>query len=591
MKPAHEWQEELSHLLPSAEIERVEGRGGNPTLKIGQVLLHSRYNPREEAARLIDSAQLDLQRPVLVVGLGLGYHVLELLERKATVAVVEPDHAVAKIALEGPLRGASMLLGLGEPEAIAASATFREFACGIPQIFVHPPTAHIHPQYSGAITSLLSQAALGGRRLSIAVVGPMFGGSLPVAAYLERAFRGLGHRTLLVGNDIAWELYDSIARTVNTRKAAGQLRGILSSYLNEWCYARVSEFGADVCIVLAQAPVGVQFPVRLAREGVVTAYWFVENWRHLTYWRDIARFYDYFFHIQPGELEVRLSEAGCARHAFVQTGCDPEVHRPVALTELDRAELECDISFAGAGYYNRQQLFKGLTDYRFTIWGVDWQARELMPLVRRPNERFTPDFFSKIVAGSKINLNLHSSQTHSGVDPECDAINPRVFEIAACGGFQLCDPAIGLDAFFDPEMELPAYRTITELRAKIDHFLKHPEERRQIAERARARALRDHTYQARAQQMLDLILEHYGSRILNKGIRIQRTVAEAAERVGRETALGRYLSTLPPDLLFTHENLNTQITTARTKLTYPESVFAYLREVRNHAEALLAAKD
>ena len=66
---------------------------------------------------------------------------------------------------------------------------------------------------------------------------------------------------------------------------------------------------------------------------LVTAFWFVENWRHMRYWDQIAPAYDAFFHIQPGEFEAKLDAIGCAHHAFVQTGCDPALHRPVTLEQ------------------------------------------------------------------------------------------------------------------------------------------------------------------------------------------------------------------------------------------------------------------
>jgi spore maturation protein CgeB len=461
----------------------------------------------------------------------------------------------------------------------------------LPQVLVHPATARIHPLVAETVGALVSKAALAHARLNVTVVGPIYGGSLPIARYLERAFRTLGHTTVLIDTSIACELFNAVRGTVKTKKAAGQLTGLLTNTLNEWCYARVVESQCDLCIVVAQAPVGPHFPVRLAKEGIVSAFWFVENWRHLTYWRDIAPYYDYFFHIQPGEFERRLTDLGCRRHAFVQTGCDPEIHKPMPLTAEELARYGCDVSFAGAAYHNRVQLFIGLTDYAFKIWGVDWKRVELEPLAQAKGQRFTPEQFAKIVAGSKINLNLHSSTVHEGVDPECDAVNPRVFEIAACGGFQLCDPCIGLDAFFDFESELPVYRTLTELRANIDYFLAHPDERNRVAQNARARALRDHTYVKRAQQMLDLLLQTHGTRILRKGLRIQRTVAEMAQRVGRETPLGEYLASLPPDLLFTQETINELLGKRKPPLTFPESVFLYLSEVRNSAEALLEEEE
>jgi spore maturation protein CgeB len=554
---------------------------------VGKILLHSRYNPAQEAQRLLDCADLNPNRPVLVIGLGLGYHVQELRRRGFECAVAEPDPAVARLALEAGVCEMDFLLAVGEPDTLAADEAFRGFAARLPQALVHPPTARIHPGYAEKVLEAMSRAALGGQRLNIAVVGPLYGGSLPITKYLADAFRSLGHQTLLVDNSEAWSLYQAVTGSVQTRRAADQLGQMLSQVLAEWTYARVAEFDPEICVVMAQAPVGPQFPARLAQNGIVSAFWYVENWRHLPYWRDIAPQYDFFFHIQPGEFERKLEEIGCRNHAFVQTGCDPGVHRPVTLSDEERREYECDLSFAGAGYYNRQQLFKGLTDYNFRIWGVDWPERELARCLAGGERRFSTEDFMKIVAGSKINLNLHSSTSHDGVDPKSDAINPRVFEIAAAGGFQLCDPCIGLENHFDFESELPVYRSLSELRSRIDYYLAHPEARQEVAQRARARVLREHTYEHRARQMLDLIIERHGARILRRGVRVQRTVAEMSERVEPGSALHPWMKTLPQDLLFVQEEINKHLRPARGDLAYPEQVFYYLKEVREFAESML----
>ncbi|HNR36364.1 MAG TPA: glycosyltransferase [Candidatus Hydrogenedentes bacterium] len=591
MKPLCEWLDELASVSVPENIVMIAGRGGDATIKMGNVFLHSRYNPREEATRLIDSANLDAKRPVLVLGAGLGYHVAELLDRGIEAAVIEFNPAVARLAAEGVLRGRDVLLAVGDPETVAASPGFSAFSGRVPQCLIHPSTARLYPEKTDAMTQMVVQAALGAKRLRIAVVGPMYGGSLPITQYLERGFRALGHNVLRVDNAQAWPMYREATEGIRSKQNARRIGDMIAHCLCEWTYARVSEFGPDICIVMAQAPVDKTFPVRLARDGVIAGFWYVENWRHLPYWRDIAPYYDVFFHIQPGEFEDQLARAGCPCSAFVQTGCDPDIHRPVELTEAERAEYGCDLSFAGAGYHNRLEMFKGLTDYRLNLWGVGWSSRELAMFVRDPETRFTPERFAKIVAGTKINLNLHSSTVHDGVDPDCDAINPRVFEIAACGGFQLCDPCKGLDALFDFDTELPVYRDLAELREKIDYFLARPEERAAFAQRARRRVLAHHTYRHRAQRMLDVMIEKYGARLLRKGIRVQKTVAEMAENVGRDTDLGRYLASLPADTIFSQDNINELLKKPVQELTYPEKVFSYLREVRDFAETLIALKD
>ena len=585
MKPAGEWREALESVAVPPELVVHESSSGEPTLRQGDRYYHSRYRPREEAERLAASAGLREGAPVLVVGLGLGYLPQLLAERGHTVAVVEPDAAVARLALEGPLPIQDLLLSIGAAETISADPAFLAFAREMPEIILHPPTAQAHPEFAAVIERATTRAALATARLNVAVVGPIYGGSLPIAGYLARAFERLGHRTLYVDTSLAAELFDA-TKELRSEAASKRFSNRLVELLGEWAYTRVNEFGADICIALAQAPLPPAFAQQLAHHGIITAYWFVENWRHLAYWRDIARHYDYFFHIQGGAFDEMLGDAGCARSMYVPTACDPEVHRPTTLTSEEGTEYECEIAFAGAGYRNRQEILKSLNDFVLNIWGVDWHSRDLQRFLRHPNSRFDATRFAKIVAGAQINLNLHASQRYSGVDPEADAINPRVFEIAACGGFQLCDACEGLDALFDAKTEVPVYHDLQELRALIRHYLARPDERAACASRARTRVLAEHTYEHRAQQMLDALIDAYGVRMLHKGVKLQRTAGEMRRRIKDYHPLAGWLDGTSANTPFTYNALVAQ--GGGTPTNYPDQLFAYLRQVRETGEGLMA---
>lgn len=585
--PAPELSEQLKALSLPEGVEEIPGRQGEPTLRVAGAFFHSRYNPRQEAERLVASAELKTTRPVLVIGMGLGYHAEALRAAGFTVAVAEPDPAIAGAAFRRGLSPDALHLALGDPESWEADSGFAAFAKQTPQILAHPPTVKAQPDYADAVTRALNRAALGGQRLGVAIVGPLYGGSLPIAGYLADAFERLGHRVKLVDNSTAWPIYQTATQETKTPHASQQLGAMFGNFLAEWTYTRVAEFAPDVCIVLAQAPVSPGFPERLASLGILSAFWYVENWRHLPYWQELAPRYDYFFHIQPGAFEEQLTSAGCAHHAFVQTACDPVKHAHEALSTGDVGEYTCDLSFAGAGYHNRINFFRGLTDYDFKIWGVDWGDRELARRVVGGERRFDSDVFMKIVAGSRINLNLHSSTTAEGVDPKCDAINPRVFEIAAAGGFQICDPCIGLETHFDLENEIPVYRDLKGCRALIDHYLKHPDERAACADAARERALGEHTYDHRAQQMLDLLLEAHGARLLKKGIRVERTTAEVVDQLPVKDKLATWLKTLPEDTRFTYDALMPLLGRQDNDSPHAARIFAYMREVKEFADALL----
>jgi hypothetical protein len=68
-----------------ATVELLKGRQGLPTVRIHgerSVLLHSLYNPIAEAAKIVDHWDLNPdEESVCIIGMGLGYHVLECIQR------------------------------------------------------------------------------------------------------------------------------------------------------------------------------------------------------------------------------------------------------------------------------------------------------------------------------------------------------------------------------------------------------------------------------------------------------------------------------------------------------------------------------
>lgn len=84
-----------------ADSSVEEGPRG-PVVLVGGRRLASAYDPRAEAAALIEAADIPDVATVVVFGLGLGYHIEELLRRKPDVAVlvVEPSLELVRLAFE-----------------------------------------------------------------------------------------------------------------------------------------------------------------------------------------------------------------------------------------------------------------------------------------------------------------------------------------------------------------------------------------------------------------------------------------------------------------------------------------------------------
>jgi spore maturation protein CgeB len=85
-------------------------------------------------------------------------------------------------------------------------------------------------------------------------------------------------------------------------------------------------------------------------------------------------------------------------------------------------------------------------------------------------------------------------------------VNERFFKIPAFGGFQICDDVSCIGDYFQIDTEIVVATDTADWYEKIKYYIAHPVERQAIVDAGRVRALRDHTYHSRAQQILDICI-------------------------------------------------------------------------------------
>lgn len=179
---------------------------------------------------------------------------------------------------------------------------------------------------------------------------------------------------------------------------------------------------------------------------------------------------------------------------YLPSAYDPQYHHPFPF-DPDQA---CDVLFVGTGWPERQQLLEGVNwaGIGLRILGA-WPAlgpdSPLWPHL--VNEQVTNDETARLYSSAKIAINHHRGH------PDAQSLNPRGFELGACGVFQVSDhrPELGL-VYSDG---VPTYSDSASLERLLRHFLVNEGERKTEAEYQRSRVLSGpHTFDHRAAQLI-----------------------------------------------------------------------------------------
>jgi spore maturation protein CgeB len=181
---------------------------------------------------------------------------------------------------------------------------------------------------------------------------------------------------------------------------------------------------------------------------------------------------------------------------------DPEIHKP---SRHSLAGEDYDVVFVGTGWPERIRVFEQVNwdGIRVRFYGLWPQLSVTSPLRKYYVEGLVPNHEAvRIYQRAKICLNMH--RAHEGAE----SLNPRAYELAACGAFQISDVRQeGVELFGEA---VPTFRTAAELEALIRRYLADPGGRRRCAEQARRR-VKNCTFDQRLHGMM-AVLEEYTRR-------------------------------------------------------------------------------
>jgi spore maturation protein CgeB len=168
------------------------------------------------------------------------------------------------------------------------------------------------------------------------------------------------------------------------------------------------------------------------------------------------------------------------------------------LQDLDRqgfTDLEAALLWKATLEY-RLACVRKLLPFTPEIYGdAGWRQLLGKGVILQPEVNYY-DELPQVYGTSAINFNATSLQMKA-------AVNQRVFDAPAAGGFLLTDFREQLAELFKVGEEVVCFREPGEIPELVRFYLKNPKVRRKVTAKARRRVLAEHTYRHRVAAMLE----------------------------------------------------------------------------------------
>lgn len=191
---------------------------------------------------------------------------------------------------------------------------------------------------------------------------------------------------------------------------------------------------------------------------------------------------------------------------YSQWAAMPQEHQP-----LESFNYKYDVVFVGGFHSYRKWFIDTLSKngINVQVFGHGWE-----------NGAVSVDKMSQLFASSKINLNISNSTSSdsryflSGIKPFMDRIRSkknasqvkaRNFEIPFYNGFQLTDYVPSIENYFDIGRELVCYKDVDEAVMLVKFYLENETARELIKDAGHKRAIQEHGYIDRFQDILSKI--------------------------------------------------------------------------------------
>lgn len=212
--------------------------------------------------------------------------------------------------------------------------------------------------------------------------------------------------------------------------------------------------------------------------------------------------YDAYFTKDPFMQDFMANKMGL--HTFyLPEAFNHRIHKPPVIPDRNTHEMNTDVEVVAFGtmYPYRAKVISNLIkqNVKIDLYGTPdskFPTKEIQS--RFKNEYITGARKAEVLYGAKIVFN-------NFFYAEVQCVNVKFFEIMGIGAFQICDYKEVIKDLSNVPTEAFTFRSAAEAVDLVNYYIDKPEERHQIASKQLEHFQKNHTYDIRMQEMLNML--------------------------------------------------------------------------------------
>lgn len=215
--------------------------------------------------------------------------------------------------------------------------------------------------------------------------------------------------------------------------------------------------------------------------------------------------YDHIFTTKTFGIKDMYDKYGVKSVTFIPHGFDPDIHRPLKVSERDRKAFGCDVSYIAVWSPKKEKylahLKETLPGINLKVWGGQWE-KATSPALKSSlmGVPVTGDLYAMAIQCSTINLGILNERVTGASSG--DLITSRTFHIPGAQGFMLHERNEESVLYYKENEEAGFFDGPEEMAAQVKRFLADDTLRERIRIAGHKRALADHSLNVRARIIL-----------------------------------------------------------------------------------------